>query len=1141
MPVTPPHLTVSQPQGNATVNLNQPFQVAGQVTNQFVSGEPVLIDSVSVQVDNGPVTEAHLTPVKDKTQTKVNFATSVQVMGGQDPHTVTVTATNDQGASAAQTVPVLTAPAPPPPLPTVYTVRHNYIGSLEDVAVHVQNKTVSVTYSMSRDISIRHPGALHRFLAAEYFFHQIVGGKPVIGRANLPLSFKMYSPDGVEFTAPNVTLDDLKRFRDLRSASQGNWHCEVHGDSGFIDLSEQGWSSVSPGKASVSFWLEEPVPSQSAEALVNSPVTKVGAQVFSFDLFRVGQFTANVQSKSGVTPWEGTLRLKAPDGTVVATSQNNHLESPVALRTIDQSRDAAGQVRPWSLEVDTTTPLGVGSAVRATVIATTRIPVEVLQNRIDYLIGFNGSKVYVYGENKVYVDGENKDSRALGRFQIRDVFTAETINLHHMLDSVIKHVGQDPGIDTDNVDIEPNIAYNFLNKSDTLNVVDVNLTLNKVSSLKVDAIKIRVGASQHIQPLVPAVTVELDIEGAVEVNAGSFNLGSISLNNNRLTLEVGAKLDASGNVATVSWVNDDPFNIDIAWEAALAANILTAGMVTLGKDGLGEYLAEHFGNDYIVDAFRSIVETTILQTRFIMSQVLGASVSLNSLRMDNDAIAIDYVAPVEPDPKPNPFYTGVIGRSVTKVSPGPWQISPPSLDDTWAAGNLMSKIDHIFVVMMENRAFDHVLGYRAALSGAQGEDGLTQELIDFLVQAKPGWVVGKLSDSAIRPNNAHLKTKFPVGVGHALADVEQQLSEKLHWPGHPSINSPQGFVNNFSSRIGGSGLVEDDVLGYYTDSDLAMHAFLAENYAYCQRYFSSHPGPTLPNRMYSLGGDVQYDRVGEAILDNSNADNFALSRALNIFDLLTRKNISWRVYESFPSVTMLRFFARYAADDTNIIGIGLDQLEKDISFGDVRSVTFIDPAMHSEPENDDHPVADMLSGQVLVKRIYDALHSNEALWLKTLLIVTYDEHGGFYDHVIPPVADALSMPGGTGFKQDMTIPYGLRVPTFVVSPWVPAGKGPDVTLDHCSVVKTILARFCGAEKPFLSDRVHASLTFDPFLTESKPRLNVPPSPTLPSVFAPQRPPGGSAIITPPLSGKAFARGEVESPDLMGMLARLLGR
>jgi phospholipase C len=282
------------------------------------------------------------------------------------------------------------------------------------------------------------------------------------------------------------------------------------------------------------------------------------------------------------------------------------------------------------------------------------------------------------------------------------------------------------------------------------------------------------------------------------------------------------------------------------------------------------------------------------------------------------------------------------------------------------------------------------------------------------------WFVNPLSQSAIVPNKAGLKTRFPVGVGHDLADVVQQLSKQLEWPGHPSINSPEGFAANFLLRIGSSGLKRDDVLGYYNESDLPMYRFLAENYTYCERYFSSHPGPTLPNRMYSLAGDVQYDRVGEAILDNNNADNFRVSRALSIFDLLTRKNISWRVYESFPSVTMLRFFARYAADGTNIEGIGIDQLEKDIAFGDLKSVTFIDPAMHSAPENDDHPpFADMLSGQIFIKRIYDALRSNEALWRKTLLIITYDEHGGFYDHVIPPVADALAIPGATGtFKAE---------------------------------------------------------------------------------------------------------------------------
>ena len=1141
MPVTKPQLTVFGPSNNSTVKLNQPFPVSGQVTNPFVSGEPVTISSVTVRVDGGPVVEANLTILQDKTETKVNFSTSAQVTGGADPHAVTVTATNDQEASTTQTISVLTSPVVLPP--PNYTVQHAYIDSIENVTVHEQNETTVVTYSFSREMLIRHQGRLQGFAFAEYFIHQQADGSgppPLPKRVDLPLSIKLYSPDALEFAARIVTLDDLNRFRDLRGASQGSWRLEVHGDSGPIPISRKDGLFVSAGKATVKASLDEPVPSQSAGPLVDGLVTKVGPQVFSFDLFRIGQFIASVQSKSGVTPWEGTLRLKAPDGTVVASSQTKRLGFPVTVRTLNQSRDVAGQVRPWSLEVDTTTPLGVGSAVRATVIGTTRIPVGILQSRIDDLIGFNGSKILVYGENQV---DEHKHGRVLGRFKILDIYTAETINMRHLLDSAVKHgKPQDPGIDTDNVDIEPNIAYNFVNKSATLGeALHLGVSLD-VSSLKVDAIKIRIGASQHIQPQVPAVAVELDVEGELDLNLNGFNLGNASLNNHRLAIEVGAKLDASGSVATVSWVNDDPFDLNVNWDAAVFAGELTDGLSTLGVGGFEQYVHEEV-LDPMIHRFQSIISDAILQTPFIMSALLGAAVTLNSIRMDNDTneIVIDYLPPVEPDPKPNPFYTGIIGRSVTNVGPGSWRISPPSLGDTWAADNLTKKIDHIVVVMMENRAFDHVLGYRAALPSAHGEDGLTSDLLDFLT--KNGFPVQPLSESDIPPNRAHLKTRFPVSVGHALADVAKQLKEKLQWPAHQMINSPQGFVDDFASRTGG--LNQNDVLGYYTDSDLVMYRFLAENYAYCQRYFSSHAGPTLPNRMYSLGGNVQYDRVGEAILDNNNADNFRVSRALSIFDLLTRKNISWRVYESFPSITMLRFFARYAADATNIIGVGLSarQLLRDIAIGDLKSVTFIDPAMHSAPENDDHPpFADMLAGQIFIKQIYDALRSKEALWLKTLLIVTYDEHGGFYDHVIPPVADALSMPGSTGpFKADMTIPYGLRVPAFVVSPWVPVGKGPDITLDHCSILKTILARFGGAEKPFLSDRVHASHTFESFLTETKPRLNVPPSPPLPSVFAPKRPPGGSAIVTKPVSGKAFAKGDVESHDLTGALARLLGR
>jgi phospholipase C len=217
------------------------------------------------------------------------------------------------------------------------------------------------------------------------------------------------------------------------------------------------------------------------------------------------------------------------------------------------------------------------------------------------------------------------------------------------------------------------------------------------------------------------------------------------------------------------------------------------------------------------------------------------------------------------------------------------------------------------------------------------------------------------------------------------------------------------------------------------------------------------------------------------------------------------------------------------------------------------AVTFIDPAMHSFPENDDHPPADMYNGQVFLKCIYDTLRADERLWSKTALIITYDEHGGFFDHVIPPVAEARSRPlvftdgGPSGpvpsTPSTMTTSYGLRVPTFVVSPWVPAGKGPDIVLDHCSILKTVLARFCGDSRPFLSDRVHASRSFDAYLSAPEPRLDVPASPVMEPlpIGTQSRMFPGSAIDTEPMSRKKMRQGNVDAHELLGMLARMLGR
>ena len=346
------------------------------------------------------------------------------------------------------------------------------------------------------------------------------------------------------------------------------------------------------------------------------------------------------------------------------------------------------------------------------------------------------------------------------------------------------------------------------------------------------------------------------------------------------------------------------------------------------------------------------------------------------------------------------------------------------------------------------------------------------------------------------------------------------------------------------------------VLGYYVGSDLPMAQFLADNYAFCERYFASHLGPTFPNRMYALSGDVQYDRAGEAIIDNNNGDNLQLSRAMTIFDLLTRKRIGWRVYESFPSVTMLRMFARYATDDVHIVPlhgstVPFERLQQDVDRGNLPAVTMIEPAMHHEPEDDDHPPADMYRGQLFLKGVYDTLRSNGALWQKTLLVITYDEHGGFYDHVVPPIADVRTRPmivsdggpSGPGPFTSSTLVthYGARVPTFVVSPWTPAGKGPDIVLDHCSIVKTILARFCGDTKPFVSDRVNASRTLEAYVSAPEPRMNVPPSPAMDPLPFPRRPGRHRMIETPPLSRKKMLSGDADFHELTGMVARLLGR
>jgi hypothetical protein len=247
----------------------------------------------------------------------------------------------------------------------------------------------------------------------------------------------------------------------------------------------------------------------------------------------------------------------------------------------------------------------------------------------------------------------------------------------------------------------------------------------------------------------------------------------------------------------------------------------------------------------------------------------------------------------------------------------------------------------------------------------------------------------------------------------------------------------------------------------------------------------------------------------------------------------------------------------------------------------------------------------MWRGQRFIQRVYQALRALPT-WKDTLLIITYDEHGGLYDHVIPPLADILdagvggsnlgggplisderaeqpgddganagSGPGwggrlggerfgpgdggprtvATGDETDpvppparrVDIPYGVRVPTFIVSPWVPTGKGPSEVYDFCSILKTVLARFTD-DRPFMSDRVTASRSLEAYLSEPVAREVVEEPPELPALDEDEEEGAvrrvaadESAISTPRLSSRQMREGPVESHDIMGHVARMLGR
>jgi phospholipase C len=295
----------------------------------------------------------------------------------------------------------------------------------------------------------------------------------------------------------------------------------------------------------------------------------------------------------------------------------------------------------------------------------------------------------------------------------------------------------------------------------------------------------------------------------------------------------------------------------------------------------------------------------------------------------------------------------------------------------------------------------------------------------------------------------------------AIADLPHDHAAISHHiatpPADPTLGGMGGFVDSYAATRpapADPGLA----MGYYDEQGAPIFDFLARNYAVCDRWFAALPCGTQPNRLMAMSGT-------SAILDNAGG---LLPDQPLAYDWLTDRGIRWCAYQSGGFFPFFSLMAKWLPEIvTSLTGSSLAGLRgrfrrysrfaSEWAGADAMpSVIFIEPEYSDGPHeipNDDHPPTGIAKGQAFLADIYQTLISNPARWATTMMVVTYDEHGGFFDHVAP-----LAMPPMVlqGVRIDTT---GVRVPALVVSPQVAPGTVFSGGLDHTSILQLLADRF----------------------------------------------------------------------------------
>jgi len=409
------------------------------------------------------------------------------------------------------------------------------------------------------------------------------------------------------------------------------------------------------------------------------------------------------------------------------------------------------------------------------------------------------------------------------------------------------------------------------------------------------------------------------------------------------------------------------------------------------------------------------------------------------------------------------------------------------------------KVKHVIVVMLENRSFNNMLGW--------------------------------LKNPDNMPRSEPASYSLPVDPDHSHEGVMWQLLGKkpTAWPAPTSPITMGGFAAEYEAS-GGHGV---DVLRGFKPEQVPVLSTLAQEFATCTRWFCSVPGQTWPNRNYAHAGTSD----GEVNI------KIRFYKNPTIFERIHAAGGSWRVYHQgpaqvwcFPALWLEPFHHRFADHADLVDDIRNDRLPNYAFVEPDHGVIFHDTQHSSNSQHPGNNVVDgrdFRAGEMLLHTIYTTLLASPEVWRKTLLIVTYDEHGGFADHVPPP--DNAVAPDDNGLNYFGFTLLGPRVPTVLVSPWIRRGADDgQTTYDHSAIPRALRELFAPDSEPLSRREQHAALLLKR-LALDEPRADVPTTQPLrvaPTLRAERVSAASTTLAAPPRPLDPFQQSLVELSQLV---------